>query len=228
MQTREITTGELKGGGYLALPDTDSPHPGVVVIHEAFGLNDHIKDVTRRFADAGYAALAVDLFTDRVRAICMARYMTGLLTGSLNFYGIDDLKSALTFLAKLPDVDAQRMGAIGFCMGGGFAIAWACTDSRLKAIAPFYSTNPRPLEAVGRLCPVVGSYPEKDFSANAGRKLDEALDKSDIAHDIKIYPGAEHSFFNDTGKAYNKAAAVDSWARVIKFFGEQIGATKSA
>ena len=226
MQTREITTGELKGGGYLALPDTDSPHPGVVVIHEAFGLNDHIKDLTRRFADEGYAALAVDLFTDRVRAICMARYMAGLLLGSVNRYGIDDLKSALTFLAKLPDVDAQRMGAIGFCMGGGFAIAWACTDSRLKAVAPFYATNPRPMEAVNRICPVVGSYPENDFTARAGRSLEKALTRQGIAHDIKIYPDARHSFFNDTGRTYDKTAADDSWRRVMNFFGDKLD-TKS-
>ncbi|HXN90719.1 MAG TPA: dienelactone hydrolase family protein [Candidatus Sulfotelmatobacter sp.] len=226
MQTREITTGELKGGGYLALPDTDSPHPGVVVIHEAFGLNDHIKDLTRRFADEGYAALAVDLFTDRVRAICMARYMAGLLLGSVNRYGIDDLKSALTFLAKLPDVDAQRMGAIGFCMGGGFAIAWACTDSRLKAVAPFYATNPRPMEAVNRICPVVGSYPENDFTARAGRSLEKALTRQGIAHDIKIYPDARHSFFNDTGRSYDKTAADDSWRRVMNFFGDKLD-TKS-
>lgn len=223
MQTRDIATTELKGGGYLALPDASGPHPGVVVIHEAYGLNDHIKDVTRRFAKEGYAALAVDLFTDRVRAVCMARYMTGFLFGSVNRYGIDDLKSGLTYLAKLPDVDAQRLGAIGFCMGGGFAIAWACTDSRLKAIAPFYGTNPRPLEVVKRLCPVVGSYPEKDFTASAGRALDKQLTTFDIAHDIKVYPDAEHSFFNDTRGRYNKQAADDAWRRVMRFFKEQLG-----
>jgi carboxymethylenebutenolidase len=222
MATREIDRTELKGGGYLATPDRAGPHPGMVVIHEAFGLSDNIKDVTRRFADAGFVALAVDLFTDRNRAVCMTRYMSGMLLGSVNRYGINDLKAALTYLAKNRDVDALRMGAIGFCMGGGFAIAWACTDSRLKAIAPFYGVNPRPLEVVSRLCPVVGSYPEKDFTANAGRKLDAALDRSGIAHDIKIYPGAKHSFFNDQGSAYDKAAAEDSWARVLKFFGEQL------
>ena len=118
MQAREVTTRELKGGGFLALPDESGPHPGVVVIHEAYGLNENIKDITRRFADAGYAGLAVDLFADRIRALCMARYMAGLLMGSVNRYGIDDLKSALTFLAKLPEVDAQRMGAIGSSMVG--------------------------------------------------------------------------------------------------------------
>jgi len=227
MRTRDITTSELKGGGYLALPDAAGPHPAVVVIHEAFGLNDNIKQISNRFADAGYAALAVDLFTDRNRAICMARYMAGMLMGSVNRYGIDDLKSALTFLAKLPEVDVQRMGAIGFCMGGGFAIAWACTDSRLKAIAPFYAANPRPLEVVKRLCPVVGSYPEKDFTARAGRSLDQALTRHKIVHDIKIYPNAQHSFFNDAGRASNPEAADDAWRRVLGFFGEQLGSKAS-
>ncbi len=194
------------------------------MIHEAYGLNDNIKDIARRFAEAGYVALAVDLFGDRNRAICMARYMGGMLRGSVNRYGIDDLKAALTYLAKDRSVDPQRLGAIGFCMGGGFAIAWACTDSRLKAIAPFYAANPRPLDVAGRrLCPVVGSYPEKDFTANAGRALNRALEQNRITHDIKVYPSAHHSFFNDQGRSYDKAAADDSWTRVMKFFGEQIG-----
>ena len=226
MQTREITTSELKGGAYLALPDSSGPHPGIVVIHEAYGLNDHIKDVTRRFAGAGYAALAVDLFSDRNRAICMTRFMVGMLVGSVKRYGIDDLTGALTFLAKLPEVDAHRLGAIGFCMGGGFAIAWACTDSRLKAIAPFYGSNPRPLEATKRLCPVVGSYPGNDFTARAGRSLDEALNRYDIPHDIKIYPGTRHSFFDNTRSSYNKDAANDAWRRMLGFFATQLGAAK--
>lgn len=228
MRTRHIDRSELRGGGYLAAPDGPGPHPGVVVIHEAYGLNENIKSITGRFAEAGYVALAVDLFTGRNRAVCMARYMGGMLLGSVNRYGIDDLKGALSYLTKVPDIDAQRVGAIGFCMGGTFAIAWACTDSRLKAIAPFYAANPRPLDVVGRLCPVVGSYPEKDFTANAGRALDKALDRHQIAHDIKIYPGAGHSFFNDSGRAYDEAAAEDSWNRVLKFFGEQIGEQKTS
>src|SRR5438034_11124025 len=227
MQTREISTSELKGGGFLALPDRGAPHPGVVVIHEAYGLNDNIRDITKRLAGAGYAALAVDLFTGRNRAICMARYMAGMLMGSVNRYGIDDLKGALTLLAKHPDIDAQRLGAIGFCMGGGFAIAWACTDSRLKTIAPFYGANPRPLEVVKRLCPVVGSYPERDFTARAGRSLDQALTRHKIVHDIKIYPKAQHSFFNDAGRASNPEAADDAWRRVLGFFGEQLGSKAS-
>jgi carboxymethylenebutenolidase len=228
MEIREIDRAELKGGGYLVTPDGSGPHPGVVVIHEVYGLNDQIKEICQRFAGAGYAALAVDLFTDRNRAVCMTRYMAGMLLGSVNRYGVSDLKSALTYLAKNRAIDAKRLGAIGFCMGGSFAVAWACTDSRLKAIAPFYAVNPRPLDVVSRLCPVVGSYPENDFTAKAGRTLDVELDKHDIAHDIKVYPGAEHSFFNTESKAYNKDAAEDSWVRVMKFFGDQIGSKKTA
>jgi len=228
VEIREIDRSELKGGGYLVTPDGTGPHPGVVVIHEVYGLDEQIKDICQRFAAAGYAALAVDLFTDRNRAVCMTRYMAGMLLGSVNRYGVSDLKSALTYLAKNRAIDANRLGAIGFCMGGSFAVAWACTDSRLKAIAPFYAVNPRPLDVVSRLCPVVGSYPERDFTARGGRSLDQALTEKGIAHDIKIYPGAEHSFANTGSKAYNLAAAEDSWTRVMKFFGDQIGAKKTA
>ncbi|HEY1455184.1 MAG TPA: dienelactone hydrolase family protein [Candidatus Dormibacteraeota bacterium] len=224
MQTREIGVEELKGGGYIAMPGRRGPHPGVVVIHEAEGLNEHIRDVADRLARAGYAALAVDLFTGRNRAVCMTRYMAGMLLGSVNRYGIADLKTALTMLAKLPQVDARRLGAIGFCMGGGFAVAWACTDSRLKVIAPFYGANPRPIEVAKRLCPVVGSYPEKDFTARAGRTLEQALEQYGVPHDIKVYPDARHKFFNDRVAAYDREAAQDSWERVMRFFGEQLAA----
>jgi carboxymethylenebutenolidase len=146
-----------------------------------------------------------------------------MLFDPLHHSGINDLKASLTHLQNQPVVDANRVGAIGFCMGGSFAISWACTDERLKVIAPFYGMNPRPLEATARACPVVGSYPENDFSAGLGRKLDAELDKHNIRHDIKIYPGATHSFFNGrrSSKPENEAAAQDSWERVLQFFGEQ-------
>jgi carboxymethylenebutenolidase len=222
-QSVTFMSGTSRLEGYLAWPDGAGPHPGVVVIHEVYGLNENIKDIARRLAAEGYAALAVDLFAGRNRAVCMARFFTGMILNSLNHGGIADLKAALGFLAEQPGIDSARLGAIGFCMGGSFAIAWACTDSRLKAIAPYYAMNPRPLEAVARLCPVVGSYPGSDFTANAGRKLDAALDGYQIPHDIKIYPGAHHSFFNDTRPNYDASATQDSWQRVLAFFKEQIG-----
>jgi carboxymethylenebutenolidase len=218
-----ITAGGSRLSGLLALPEGKGPFPAVVVIHEAFGLNDNIKDITRRFAGEGYAALGVDLFSAGPRWVCMAQFMSGLFVNSLNHSGIKGLKASLDYLVGCPEVDADRVGAIGYCMGGSFAIAWACTDDRLKAIAPYYAMNPRPLEAVARLCPVVGSYPGKDpVSTGAGHKLDVELDGYGIDHQIKMYPGANHSFFNDTSKNYNEAAANDSWQRVLAFFEDKI------
>jgi carboxymethylenebutenolidase len=223
-QTVSFSSGKSTLEAYLATPEGVGPFPGVVVIHEIFGLNDNIRDVARRFANEGYVALAVDLFAGRNRMVCMFRFMGGMFTNSLNHQGIKDLKAALTYLTQQPGVDAQRLGAIGFCMGGGFAIGWACTDDRLKVIAPFYGTSPRPLEAVARSCPVVGSYPEKDFTAGMGRKLDEALDEYHIEHDIKVYPEARHSFFNnDRPSNYNAEASVDAWQRTLTFFKERLG-----
>ncbi len=203
---------------YYACPEGTGPFPGVVVIHEVFGLTENIKDITQRLADAGFAALAVDLFTGRNRVVCMVRFLADLFLNSLDHGGIHDLKAALTFLAAQPEVNAEKLGAIGFCLGGGFAIAWACTDERLNVIAPYYGGNPRPLEAVARSCPVVGSYPSRDFTAKSGRNLDAALSQYGIPHDIKVYDGATHSFFNDRGRAYDAAAAADSWQRVQSFF----------
>lgn len=221
-QTVRFPFGAEQRPGYLARPDGAGPFPGVIVIHEIFGLNANIKDIAERFAAEGYVALAVDLFGERNRALCMFNILRSQLFSSLDNGGLRELKSALTYLSEQPGVDAARIGAIGFCMGGGFAIAWACTDNRLQAIAPYYGANPRPLEAVKRSCPVVGSYPEKDFTAGSGRKLDAELTKNNIVHDIKIYPDARHTFFNDKGPAYDAEAAQDSWSRVLSFFGEHL------
>lgn len=208
--------------GFLATPEGSRPWPGLVLIHEAFGLNDNMRSIARRFAGEGYAAYAVDLFAGRNRVVCMARFIGGMLRGATERFGIDDLRAALDKLGRHPGVDPARLGAVGYCMGGSLAIAWACNDDRLRAIAPYYGVNPRPLEAVRRLCPVVGSYPEKDFTAGAARKLGAALDAYGVAHDIKVYPGAHHSFFNDRRGAYDPAAAEDSFRRVLAFFGEHV------
>jgi carboxymethylenebutenolidase len=222
-QTISFPSGNRQIEGYLACPDGQGPFPGIVIIHEIYGLNDNIRDIARRFANEGYLALAVDLFTGRNRAICMFRFMGQMLLKSLDNGSLNDLKETLTYLSTQLGVDKERLGAIGFCMGGGFAIAWACTDDRLKAIAPFYGANPRPLAAVARMCPVVGSYPGKDFTTPQGQKLDIALDQYNIPHDIKIYPNAQHSFFNDQGSRYNSEASKDSWQRVMAFFKEHVG-----
>jgi carboxymethylenebutenolidase len=209
---------------YLAVPEGEGPFPGVVVIHEIYGLNRDVREICDRFAAEGYAALGVDLFAGRNRALCMVRFMTDAFRGVVDRYGLSDLREALSYLGSQPAVDGSRVGAIGFCMGGGFAIAWACTDPRLRVIAPFYASNPKPLSAVARSCPVVGSYPEKDFTAKAARELEGELERSGVEHDIEIYPGARHSFFNRHGRAYDPVAASDAWRRTLAFFGRFLSA----
>lgn len=203
---------------FLAMPSGPGPYPGVVIIHEILGLNDNIRDIAGRFAREGYAGLAVDLFSTASRVICMARVFHGMLIRPLQNGIVGDLHAALDFLGARPEVDRARLGAIGFCMGGSYALQLACVSSGLRAASVFYGMNPRPLEAVTRACPIVGSYPEQDFTANAARQLEPVLERSQVAHDIKIYPGARHSFFNDRGPAHNAEAARDAWRRTLAFF----------
>lgn len=213
---------EQLGASYLALPDGPGPQPGVVVVHEADGLNDNIRGICRRFAEQGYAALGVDLFARRNRVVCMARMFVGGMTGNLNYFGVTALKAALGQLARRPEVDAGRIGAVGFCLGGSIVLTWACTDNRLDAIAPYYGLAPRPREAIRRLCPVVGSWPDKDFTTGAAAVLERELTATGIPHDLKVYPGTKHSFFNADRRTYNAAAAADSWQRVLAFFAEHV------
>lgn len=208
---------------YYALPEGDGPFPGVVVIHEIDGLNDDIRNICERFAVEGYAALGVDLFSTGSRPVCMARVMYGMLLRPLNNGVVGDLRAALTFLEARDEVDPRRLGAIGFCMGGSYALQLACAAGDLKVASVFYGVNPRPLQAVARACPLVGSYPERDFTAPAGRKLDRVLDGYRVPHDVKVYPGARHSFFNQLGSAYDPAAAGDSWQRTLVFFERYLG-----
>ena len=208
---------------YYARPEGENPLPGVLIIHEIFGLNENMREIARRFAGEGYAALAVDLFAGRSRIVCMFSLFLGSLNNAYDHGGIRDLRAALDFLGQQPGVEPVRLGAVGYCLGGGLAVALACADNRLKAIAPYYGMNPRPLEAVQRSCPVVGSYPARDFTAKSGRALDAALERFQIPHDIKIYEGAKHAFFNDTLPAnYNADAALDSWERVKAFFKDYV------
>ena len=213
---------ESLDGAYLAVPEGSGPFPGVVVIHEASGLNENIRDICRRFAAEGYVAAGVDLFGGRSRAVCMARMLVGGMRGNLDHYGVPALKAALGRLANHPDVDSGRVGAVGFCLGGSIVLTWACTDDRLTAIAPFYGAAPRPREAIRRLCPVVGSWPGKDFTTKAAGILESELSAAGVPHDLKVYEGAKHSFFNDQWRNFQPEAAADSWQRVLAFFEQHV------
>ena len=204
---------------FVTYPFQPGPHPAIIVIQEILGLNDNIRRITRRFAQEGYAALAVDLYSGGFKPLCVLQTIRAVFSSSTDNYSTRHLRNVLTYLAQQPYADADRMGAIGFCMGGNFALALAQEDKRLKTIAPFYSITPKPLKKnVSGLCPVVGSFPEKDYTARQGRQLAQALEQAQVPHDIKIYPGAGHSFMNDSGPSFRPEAAADAWQRTLAFF----------
>ena len=213
---------------YFARPDDEGPFPGLIVIHEISGLNSNICKITKRFAEAGYAALGVDLFTGlspvgRALPVCLARYFFNQIFHSLDNGGIRDLKAALAFLAARPEVDEERLGAAGsgwFLHGRRLRNRLGLHRPKVARYRTFYGYNPRPLEAVRRSCPVVGAYLANDrfLTQYSGRRLDKELDQGKVPHDIKIYSGTKHSFCNDSLTNYDAAACEDSFRRILKFF----------
>lgn len=203
---------------FLAQPSEPGLYPGMLVIHEIRGLNEDIRQIARRFAGHGYVALAIDLFSGRNRIMCLLQVFHGLLIRPMKNRVLADLAGSLAALKNLPEVDADHTGVVGFCMGGGYALQLASAGQQLRSASVFYGTNPRPLDVVADACPIVGSYPEKDFTANAARQLEAALDLYDVPHDIKIYPGAQHSFFNQYGDRFDAEANQDAWQRMLAFF----------
>jgi carboxymethylenebutenolidase len=220
--------------GYLAQPDGTGPWPGVVVVHEAWGLNDVMRRSTDRMARAGYLTLAPDLFSDGGAARCLVSTMRASLTGKGRAY--QDLEAARRYLVEHPDCTGQ-VGVLGFCMGGGFALMSAGTGFQASSVN--YGHPPKDLEATLRgACPIVGSYGGRDRSLRgAAAKLTAALERLDIPHDVKEYPRAGHSFLNDAesgpkalrpvmramiGAEPEPESAADAWRRIEAFFGEHL------
>ena len=212
------------GHGFLALPAGDAPFPGVIVVQEWWGLDDHIKDVARRFAGEGFVALAPDLYHGQVTKEPgeAQKLMMSLNMGEAS----KELTKAADYVASRAEVAGRGVGAIGFCMGGGLALTLACDSSRIKAAAPFYGGNPSPIDKVRNLGgPVFLAYAEHDgwITAQVRDELKAGLEKHGKAHEIKVYPGTDHAFFNDTrSEVYNREAAEDAWSRVLSLFRENL------
>lgn len=176
---------------YLATPDGRGPHAGVVVVHEASGLNDNIREICRRFAHEGYAALGVDLFKGRSRIVCMARMFSGAMRGNLDHYGVPALKTALAQLGDRQDVDENWMGAVGFCLGGSIVLTWGCTDDRLDAVAPFYGAAPRPREAIPTSVPCRRIMARQGLHDQGGRRASNRAVRGRHAARSEGLPGRE-------------------------------------
>jgi carboxymethylenebutenolidase len=213
---------------YLAVPRAGGPWPGVVVIQDALGLSDDIREQADRLAAAGYLAFAPDLYSGRG-----LRCVLATLQASRSGHGpaYEDIEAARRTLAGRDDCTG-RIGIIGFCMGGGFALLSA-PQSQFAAASVNYGEVPE--DAVQRLrgaCPIVGSYGRRDPSLRGrAERLERALTELDVDHDVKEYPDAGHSFMNRinagpllgqvvklTGFSYHHPSSEDAWHRILTFF----------
>jgi len=212
------------GHGLLYLPSTPGAHPGLVVIHEWWGLNDWVKDQAQRFASEGYVTLAVDLYRGKVATD--ADMAHELMRGLPQDRGVRDLTSAVDFLAHRKDVDPRRIAAIGWCMGGGYAAQLAVADPELKAVVINYGSLPTDKTALTQIhAAVLGNFggldrgitPDDVHAFEASMK---ALGKS---VDLKIYSGAGHAFENPNNTAgYRAADAQDAQNRSTQFLADQL------
>lgn len=213
--------------GYLALPDKAGPWPGVVVLHEAFGLNDDIRRITDRVAQMGYLAVAPDLLASgRIR--CLARLFKDVQRGGGE--SVDQVETVVGWLTDRADCTGQ-VGVIGFCIGGSVAFLLGCNGG-VAVTAPNYAKSPG-VDRLAASCPVVASYGGRDrvFGKEAA-KASAGLAAAGIEHDVHMYPKAGHSFMNQADNhrvtkaltrplmsvGFQRDAAEDAWSRIEGFF----------
>ena len=214
--------------GYLAVPRRPfvEQMPAIVVIHENRGLNDHIKDVTRRFARAGYVALGVDLLsrqggTDQFPDPADAARAYNNVTAN---DALADLRSGVTYLRTLGIVKASRIGCIGFCAGGGHSFNLAVSLPDLTAAVVYYGAPPTPLDLFDNMkSSLLMHYAQldKNFSSRVPAMVTALLDKNK-PFSLHMYEGVGHAFNNDTGAAYNAAVACEAWTKTMDFFAKNL------
>jgi len=207
---------------YVSRPKDGTNLGTVIVIHENRGLVGHIKDVARRFAKDGFAAIAVDCMgriggSDQYNGSDAATEAIKKVTGAMV---AEDLTAALSYMKKQNYVNG-KVGVVGYCWGGGNSLNFATKCKDLKAAVVYYGRNPDPLDSVANIaCPLMGNYAEDDPNIMPGvEPLKAALAKAGKSIDIKVYPGAKHAFNNNTNAdRYHPEAAKDAWARTVNFF----------
>jgi carboxymethylenebutenolidase len=230
---------EALAGGHLAAPEAGGTHPGVVMIHDVWGLSDHTRDLARRLAREGFAELAIDLdretgrprITDPASALAWIRELPDPVV-------LRTLQEGIDLLARHPDVGGRAVGITGFCMGGQYALLGACSCRGLSAAVVFYgmlayaegldpAKKPRsPLDAVVDLgCPLLGLFGADDplIPVFQVEELGSRLAKTGRPCEVKVYPGAGHAFMNDTRpEMHRPAVAQDAWERMVGFFREKL------
>ncbi|MCY4626893.1 MAG: dienelactone hydrolase family protein [Acidobacteria bacterium] len=206
--------------GYLAVPD--QPGPGVLVIQEWWGLVGHIKEVADRFAEAGFTALAPDLFHGEQTT---SPDEAGKLFMALEVDRAEqDLRGAADHLATV--ASGESVGVVGFCMGGQLALYAASRSPRIGACVDFYGVHPNVHPDYPSIrCPVLGLFAENDgfVNAEAVNNLAASLAGAGVAHEFHTYSGTDHAFFNDARPSYDAEASADAWNRVIRLFRGSLG-----
>jgi carboxymethylenebutenolidase len=225
VDTVHYPVGEVKVVGYLARRKGGGKHPGVIVIHENRGLNAHIRDVARRLALEGFLAFAPDLLSpgggtpaDEDRA----REMIGALDADAT---LAQLAAAVPFLAAHPECTG-KVGAVGFCWGGGMANRLAAAGTTLAAAVAYYGRQLPAAEVPKITAPLLLHYAGLDQRVNAGiEEYRSALEANHKQFQIYMYEGANHAFNNDSNAArYDKAAAELAWGRTLEFLRSHLGA----
>jgi carboxymethylenebutenolidase len=218
--------------GYLAAPHSVGPWPGVVVIMDVLGMGTDLRRQCDRPASHGYLALAPDLYSWGPKISCIRATIAALRRGSGQAF--DDIEAARAWLGERSDC-TNRVGVIGFCLGGGFALLVALRFD-FAASSVNYGQVPKDSERLLGTCPVVASYGGKDRTLKGHAELLEAtLERVGIDHDVKEYPSAGHGFMNHHGGAlgamvrifgigYEAEAAEDAWGRILSFFVRHLGA----
>jgi carboxymethylenebutenolidase len=217
--------------GYLAIPAGTGPWPGVVVIHEVFGLNADIRSQADRLAEQGYLALAPDLYSGRPWVRCLRGAFRQLHAGSGPAF--EAINASRELLAARVD-STGTTGVIGFCMGGAFALLCA-PQGEFSAAAVNYGEVPKDAERVlAGSCPVVASYGARDpMGASHPKRLEAALTALDVPHEVKVYPAAGHSFMSRKPPLlapvtvlarldFKPEATQDAWRRIFAFFGQYL------
>ncbi len=203
--------------GYLAYQTGAEAMPAVVVIQEWWGLNDHIKDVTDRFAKAGFVALAPDLYhgavatePDEARKLVMELSMPE---------AVKEIQQAITFLQEQDYVSSDKVGIVGFCMGGGLVLQTALQEENLAAGVVFYGSPLSPDEARQVKAPILTFIGTEDrISVSDVEAMHAGFDEAGIANAFQVYEGAQHAFFNDTRASFHEEAAADAWPRTLSWF----------
>jgi carboxymethylenebutenolidase len=226
--------------GYYVKPNTQGPHPAVIVIMEAFGLNDYIKSVCNRLARAGYAALAPDFYHGAVYPYTdMGGAITKLKTLKDDVV-MAEFGKGVEFLGKQLDTKRGGVGVIGFCMGGRYTfLANAVQASNVKAAVSFYgggiAANPDPLGRANLLgyvdkmsAPIMLMYGAEDqsISAEEHQQVAAALSKAKKRYALNVFPKAGHGFFSDRRDSYNSEASSEAWAMTLSFFDQHLKSKK--